>query len=463
MWGRSMRGLGAHDGAGIPRHPIVTPCTALATAPHWRDNGVVPTLRCTMNARYALTPLLTAALCAGATACRTHESGAGTATPEVSAATATAELGEGAAAPTPDGSGEGSGAAPAEGSGAAPAARAVRPGCPNTPRGVVLMIGDGMGPGQIEAGRAWVTGGTPLGFETWPHGGDVTTAAADRPVTDSAAAATAMATGHKVNYTVVSMAIPGDGQPLRTVAEWYRDCGRAIGSVTTSSIHHATPAAFFAHAPERFDYPALAAQILGPDGPDVVIGGGGEGISLSGISQHGYVATNSAEAWRGLVENAPDRVAVVFGNDHMPYVYDVPDVYPTLAEMSIAALDRLDRDPDGFFVMIEGSRIDHAGHDMLFEQLVLEMDGFSDAADAVAAWAEGRDDVLVVLTSDHETGGLHDIVGHGQGQMPEGTWSHGRHTDVNVIWRAFGPGADLMSGTIDNTDIFTIITGGAEP
>jgi hypothetical protein len=126
--------------------------------------------------------------------------------------------------------------------------------------------------------------------------------------------------------------------------------------------------------------------------------------------------------------------------------------------MAAVALDILDNDPDGFFLMVESGRIDHAGHANDLARNVGEMFEFSDTVQDVLAWAASRDDTLVLVTADHETGGLEVIADNGPGRLPVVTWSTDYHTGVDVPVYGWGPHANLLPATMDNTDFFDLIT-----
>ncbi len=150
----------------------------------------------------------------------------------------------------------------------------VHPAPAGAARNVILFIGDGMGFAQVEAAGMFATGrpGT-LSFETFPFRGSVRTGNAVGEVTDSAAAATAMATGVKVGNGVISMALPGNGAPLETALERFKASGKSTGLVTTTIITHATPAAFGAHEPSRNNYSGIADDYLNDSRPNVLLGG----------------------------------------------------------------------------------------------------------------------------------------------------------------------------------------------
>lgn len=342
-------------------------------------------------------------------------------------------------------------------------------------KNVVFMIGDGMGPGQQKAAGCYLFGpdqgspGSQLSFETLPVTGEVTNAPATGTLTDSAAAGTAMATGHKVNNQVISVALPGDGSDLYTILECFRDQGKATGIVTTTTISNATPAAFGAHATSRGKIGEIVNDMLNGSRPNVLFGGAHAlvGITPDLATAAGYtVVTDRAE-----LQALPAGTAYVSGqfiSGYMPYEYDAaqatPDPYdtlPHLREMTQAALDLLGEDPDGLFLMVEGGRIDHAGHDNDIERNIFEAVEFDKAAKTVIDWASTRPDTLVIVTADHETGGLSVDACGAKGEIPTVSWSSDTHTSTNVRYYAKGPVATRLSGTIPNTAFFDAITDGS--
>lgn len=329
------------------------------------------------------------------------------------------------------------------------------------PKSVILMIGDGMGPEQVKAARCYHGG--PLSFEKlelFPHQARMTTGSASHAVTDSAAGGTAIATGVKVANGVISLRIPGDGKPLPTVLEHFRDAGKLTGLVTTATVTHATPAAFGAHQPSRGNVAEIAADYLTLTRPTVLFGGGANGMSRTAAREAGYTVVEDRSAMNGLVPGAAPLVLGHFGKSQMPYEADGPDGYarlPHLREMTAKALDLLSHGDQGFFLMVEGGRIDHAGHDNHLPRLVHETLEFSRAVEAARAWAADRDDILILVTADHETGGLEVTRDQGRGKMPEVTWSTKGHTAVPVPVYAWGAGAGRVTGTLDNTGLVSLM------
>ena len=332
------------------------------------------------------------------------------------------------------------------------------------PRNVILFIGDGMGFEHVKAAGMYLHGqpGT-LFFETLPYQAEMITLAAGGGITDSAAAATAMATGTKVRNGVISMAIPGPGGELLTALEIAEARSKRTGLVTTTNITDATPAAFAAHEPSRRYYSAIAAEYLQQTRPDVLFGGGGNGLSPQDADEAGYAVITTADELAALDTETETMVSGQFGSGPMPFELDGLGELPHLSQMTAAALDILDGDPDGLFLMVEGGRIDHASHSNNIERAVLETIEFDRAVQAAADWAAGRDDTLIIVTADHECGGLTVLENNGAGQMPTVSWSTHGHTAANVPVYAWGPRAELIVGVIDNTDLFDVMVPDPPP
>jgi len=339
---------------------------------------------------------------------------------------------------------------------------AVCPGAPHQPapraKYVILFIGDGMGFAHVRAAAMYRSGPRgALSFEAFPFRGSVATANADGGVTDSAAAATAMATGVKVHNMVVSVASPGDGSPLRTALEIFEAAGRSAGLVTTSFISDATPAAFAAHRPSRTDYAGIDNDYLAGARPNVLFGGG-KFLAAGDAARAGYAVVRDRAEMTAPDTVSRDRVAGLFGAGNLPYEVDGAGGLPRLPEMTAVALRILAKNPAGFFLMVEGGRIDHASHANDIARAAGETIALSDAVAVAVDWARSRDDALIVVTADHETGGLTLLRTSPAGILPSVAWGGTRHTAGAVPVYAQGVGAERASGTLKNTDIFRIIT-----
>ncbi|HDZ20617.1 hypothetical protein LCGC14_0692580 [marine sediment metagenome] len=324
------------------------------------------------------------------------------------------------------------------------------------PTNVIFFIGDGMAPAQVEA--AGMFAGGPMSFESFANQGVVTTYSANSSVTDSAAAGTALATGVKVNNGVISMAYPGDGSDLQTLLEHFQGLGRSTGLVTTTYMTHATPAAFGAHEPSRNNLSQIAGDYLNQTQPNVLLGGGGNGMLPAAATGAGYTVVTDAAGLAGLDTEATTYVSGQFGSSHLPYEYDGLGALPHLSEMTTTALNILDNNAGGFFLMVEGGRIDHAGHNNDIQRNIRETVEFSNAVQEAIDWATGRTDTLIVVTADHETGGLTVLADNGAGNAPTVSWSTTGHTATNVPVYAWGVNAALISPVMDNTDFWEVMT-----
>jgi len=283
-----------------------------------------------------------------------------------------------------------------------------------TPQNVIMLIPDGFGPASATFARDYLratSGRFELAFDSL-HVGSTRTASTDSRITDSAAAGTALATGHKTYNGAIS--VDSTGQPVATLLEAAEARGMATGLVVTSRVTHATPAVFSAHVRDRADEDRIAAQQL-TAGMEVIMGGGrrhfvgghrtdGRNL-LDEATQDGYHIAQSASA----LEQAPSDSALLglFADSHMAYEIDRAQTsQPSLAMMTRHALDRLAGNEDGFFLMIEGSRIDHAGHSNDAAAHLHDILAFEEAVATALEYARSDGETLVLVLSDHETGGL---------------------------------------------------------
>lgn len=316
------------------------------------------------------------------------------------------------------------------------------------PKNVILLIADGTGPAHFTIARNLRAEKFRIG--TMPVVGLHATGCADRAVTDSAAGATAFATGFKTNYEMVSVD-PKTLAPLPTVLEAAEKRGKATGLVTTASFWDATPAAFAAHAKHRGESLEIARQMLA-SGVEVIAGGGlqkfgadpfppfadfAAGAKYTGI--HTRAALDAAQGSRLL--------AVFPSQDRDQEVPEAP--LPVLAAW---AIDRLDDDPDGFFLMIEHEGTDSASHQNHQLDVRKALISFDEAVGVALDFAQKRGDTLVVVTSDHETGGMRVSETKTTSRWRI-EWSTGDHTATAVPVFAYGPGSAAFAGFQDNTDV----------
>lgn len=352
----------------------------------------------------------------------------------------------------------------------------------NTARGIILFIGDGMGLTQRTAGR-WAAVGEHglLAMDQMEYAGWQSTGAHQAPITDSAAAATAMAAGYKTRKGYIGM--DQDGNAVETILEQAKARGWATGLVTTTMIAHATPAAFAAHVDDRNEMQEIASQMLALQ-VDVMLGGGeddwlpqGEqgchpgfgkredGRSLVAEAQTaGYSYVCDASGLAGVDAATTTRLLGLFADEGLERPFS-----PTLAQMTEAAIAILSQDSDGFFLMVEGGQVDWASHDNDPEGTMDSAIGLDAAVALGQAYTQSAGDVLLIVTADHETGGM-SVYQDGTGSfledgpflMPDGTeffvrWDGTGHTQVDVPVTASGPWAHWLAGHYPNTFIYWVM------
>ena len=303
-------------------------------------------------------------------------------------------------------------------------------------KNVILMIGDGMSSEHVWA--AWICNGGKLNVETLPYTGFSRTYSANKLVTDSAAGGTALACGEKTNNGMLGQTPQGEHlQSLATVmmAEPY---GKKAGLVVTKAITDATPAAFYAHTSSRQNTRKIAAQLC-QAGLQVVVGGGADHFTVE------QVAALEAVSGAHVLLAAPE---------HCPYAAERGDMLPAQTRK---ALRLLEQSPNGFFLMIEGSEIDTASHAKELRRAVEETLDFDSALGEVLAWMKGRTDTLLVVTADHQTGGLVIHGGNVKAGQVKGSYATDNHTGIVVPIYAAGPGASRFTGVMENTEIPRII------
>lgn len=328
------------------------------------------------------------------------------------------------------------------------------------PHNIILFIGDGMGVSHVTAARVE---SDFLNMERLGTGGFLSTHAVGSFVTDSAAGGTAIATGEPTVNGAIS--VSPTGEPLKTVLEYAEENGMATGLVVTCSITHATPAVFVAHVPCRDD-DALIAEHIAAGGVDVLFGGGlgyflpasasgslrADERNLLYEMEGGMTIVRTEEEFDelfGAERSDEDRVAGFFYRTHPPVEYERS---PSLARLTQGALDILTRNEDGFFLMVEGSQIDWAGHENNSDWIIAETLDFDAAVGVGMDFAELDGQTLVVVTSDHETGGYAVLGGSvAEHRVSQTGFTTGGHSASMVPLLAYGPGSAQLGGIHDNT------------
>ncbi len=324
---------------------------------------------------------------------------------------------------------------------------------PVAPKNVILMIGDGMGLTQISS-LYYNDEVATSHFERFQQFGFIITTPASGRVTDSAAAGTAFASGVKSYNGAIG--VDADTNRVETLVERVSPQGIATGLVATSSIVHATPAAFYAHAESRQMLDDIASQLPG-SGVDFFAGGGirffarrSDGqVLLTQLADNGFVMDTTALAKGELAP--PQKYGFLLADDGMPRMLDGRGTFlPDATRLAIRYLHNTD---DGFFLMVEGSQIDWGGHGNNADYIFTEMADFNEAVGAALDFAAEDGETLVIVTADHETGGFSLSTGSGYGEISP-TFSTGGHTGTLIPIFAYGPGADAFSGIYQNNDVF---------
>ena len=330
------------------------------------------------------------------------------------------------------------------------------PGVPAGPRNVVLLIGDGMGLDQVSA--AWIDAPDDFVFEQFSVIGFQKTTSSDNLVTDSGAGATAMATGVKTYNSAIG--IGPDSSRLTNIVELAAAKGLATGVVATSSLSHATPAGFLAHRRLRGQVEQIAADVATAP-VDVLIGGGeryfnqrfdGRDLLDTLRARRFAVYPTGSRALRRIDPDENEKLAYFTSTREPVSALGGRQYLPRAAELAMRRLRA--RSPKGYFLLIEGSQIDWAGHQNDGAMLLGELWDFQATIWAVLKQArEQGDDTLVIVTADHETGGL--ALGKGsKWKHPTLDFSTKKHTADLIPVFATGPGAEAFGGIYENTAIF---------
>ncbi|HJB44850.1 MAG TPA: alkaline phosphatase [Candidatus Coprenecus merdipullorum] len=363
---------------------------------------------------------------------------------------------------------------------------------------VFYFIGDGMGFNHVSVTEYWlgytegVFDSRPLAFSNFPVLGWAVTHSASNLITDSAAAGTALSTGSKTDNGMLG--VDSDTTALESIAGKIHDAGYKVGISSTVGINHATPGAFYGHSASRSNYYDIAMEIPA-SGFEFFAGGGviestgedGDKASVYDfIEKNGYVIAEGMDEFHGIKASAGKMLLLQEDGrmkTELPYAIDMKDGDMTQADLVKASIDFLyDGNGQGFFVMSEGGRIDWASHGNDTKAMILETLSLSDAvAEAIKFYNEHPDETLIVVTADHETGGLTmswesgynvyfdkiENIGKSKDfasdeerrEMDEAShaahigWTTGDHSGANVPVFAIGAGSSLFSGRMDNTEI----------
>lgn len=320
----------------------------------------------------------------------------------------------------------------------------------NKVKNVILMIGDGMS--LMHMYSAWTANRGKLWLDNAEYVGLSKTYCLDKLITDSGAGGTALASGKKTNYH--SVGVDGEGKPAKSLIEYANEKGLGSGVTVTCRLWDATPGDFCCHIVDRDNEDAVMADYVNGKA-DVVVGTGTEKMEnradgrnlFKELEAKGYQTPRSLDDFEKINEGK------VFCVTH-PHDTPLPaDRGNYLERAALHTIDILNKNPNGFFLMIEGSQLDDYGHFNDLDLLMQEVHDFDRTVGAIFEWAAKDGETLVVVTADHETGGLTLV----DGDLNEGKivckFSTGSHSGVMVPIYAFGPGAENFTGIIENTDI----------
>ncbi|MEO7976586.1 alkaline phosphatase [Flavobacterium sp.] len=322
------------------------------------------------------------------------------------------------------------------------------------PKNVILLIGDGMGLAQIYAGYTANKG--QLSLFNIPIQGLSITKAYDSYITDSAAGATAMATGNKTNNRFIS--VDESGKPLKLITQQLAKKKFKTAIISAGNITDATPAAFYAHQPERSYNESIAYDFLS-NPSDILIGGGikefkarKDGKDLSKLLiEKGYTFSDKFSSL-DTIKNS--RIILL---DDAAVVSIKEGRVDFLTKSLSKATTVFSKTKNPFFIMAEGAQIDHGGHKNDLEYVVREMLDFDQLVGQAMEFVDKNPETLLVITADHETGGLSLIDGSVTKGYVQGNFSTNDHTAIPVPVFAYGSGSHVFSGVYQNTEIYTKI------
>ncbi len=332
-------------------------------------------------------------------------------------------------------------------------------------KNVILLIGDGMGINHITAARISGEKGaySRLNLDTMPYTGFSINFSTSSLITDSAAAATALATGFRTDNG--RLATLPDGTPVMSIMLKAKERGQSTGIVTTAKITDATPAAFLVNADSRTFERTIAQDMLNTQ-TDVLLGGGADAFGINPFTREpkaralinqaledGYTYVYDRDSLLNLEITEGSKLIGLFMGGGMSFELTRFPTEPSLSEMMLKALEIVGQNPGGFFLMVEGARIDTAGHSNSSAEMIGDLLAFDQAVGLALDFARANSATLVLVTADHETGGFAVTSGTPAGEMVNYGWLSTGHTAAMVPIYAFGPGAEHFSGTLDITEI----------
>lgn len=322
----------------------------------------------------------------------------------------------------------------------------------NKPKNIILLIGDGMGLSQVSASLFYTD--YTSNFERFPIIGLIKTSSSSDLITDSAAGATAFASGVKTYNGAVG--VSSDSLAIETIVEQISVKGISTGLISTSSITHATPACFYAHVKSRNMQDEIASFLVNSE-VDFFAGGGVKFFNKRNDGQDLFVQLKD-KGFEVTTDKLPNKVsdkkqAILLSNKGMPSMLeDRGNFLPKVTEL---ALESLSKNENGFFLMVEGSQIDWGGHDNDSEYLISELLDFDKTIEVALDFAKQNGETLVIVTADHETGGFTLVADNGNYNKIKPVFSTNSHSATMVPVFAKGPGSIKFGGIYENTAIYT--------
>lgn len=318
-------------------------------------------------------------------------------------------------------------------------------------KNVILLIGDGMGANQVEVARMeLLKEGELFDLDKAEYKGEVITSCLNNYVTDSAAAATAFATGVKTNYETLGK--DKDGNDLKTIMDYAHEAGIKTGIITDKSLGDATPAAFSVRLENRYKLKETIPVQQMNSGIDILIGGGAADYVNyeKEITAKGYDYVTTKE---GLLDSKSSKIFATYSSGRL---MNHATTVPTLAEMTNKALNVLSKNKKGFFLMVEAGQIDNRCDEGNIEEMARSVQDLDQTLRVILNFARSNKETLVVVLADHETGGL--IIGEGKPNISWFTEPTRYHTPVNVPLYAYGTRSSIFDNKIiDNTEVFFIL------
>lgn len=319
-------------------------------------------------------------------------------------------------------------------------------------KNVILMIGDGMS--LMHVYTAWAANRGKLWLENAQATGLSKTWAVKKLVTDSGSGGTSLATGVKTVYHAVG--VDPEGKPLTSLVDVAKELGKDAGMAVTCRLWDATPCDFCCHNIDRDKEEELVGDYP-TSGVDFVFGGGAQKFTnrkdgrdiFKELQKKGYHVSRTLDDFF-----AYDKNSCIFA---VPYDKDTPlpdERGDLLARASMKGISLMNQNKNGFFMMIEGSQLDDYGHFNQLDLLMKETLDFDQTVGEVMKWAAKDGETLVVVTADHETGGLTLVNGNKDEGRVECCFSTKDHSGAMVPVYAFGPGAENFTGIFENTDVF---------